>query len=102
MNILEGCFDLGSLGNFPYLFILLLFFHMQILGFTNPTPLTEISSSRFVRVYTHIVSKHLHKQRNLGMMHNALAKHRVNRPYYYYYYNSKILLLAKLICRSYK
>jgi hypothetical protein len=49
MNILEGCFDLESLGNFPYLFtLLLLFFHMQILGFTNPTPLTEISSSRFV------------------------------------------------------
>jgi hypothetical protein len=26
MNILEGCFDLESLGNFAYLFILLLFF----------------------------------------------------------------------------
>jgi hypothetical protein len=35
MNILEGCFDLESLGNFPYLFILLFFFHMQILGYTS-------------------------------------------------------------------
>jgi hypothetical protein len=31
---------------FIYLFY---YFFMQILGFTNPTPLTEISSSRFVR-----------------------------------------------------
>jgi hypothetical protein len=28
------------------------------------------------RVYTHIVSKHMHKQK-LSMMHNLLAKHRV-------------------------
>jgi hypothetical protein len=27
MNIVEGCFDLESLGNFPYLFILLFFSH---------------------------------------------------------------------------
>jgi hypothetical protein len=48
------------------------------LGITNPTPLIEISSSKFVRkgMYTHIVSKHMHKQ-NLNMMHNLLAKHRV-------------------------
>jgi hypothetical protein len=44
-----------------------------------PPPLTEILSSRFVRkrVYTHIVSKHMHKQ-NLSMMHNLLATHGVN------------------------
>jgi hypothetical protein len=30
-------------------FILLFFFLIEFLGLTNPTPLTEISSSRFVR-----------------------------------------------------
>jgi DMSO/TMAO reductase YedYZ heme-binding membrane subunit len=34
---------------FIYLFIYYIFFLIPILGFTNPTPLTEISSSRFVR-----------------------------------------------------
>ena len=40
--------------------------------------LQRISAPRFVRkrMYTHIVSKHMHKQ-NLSMMHNLLAKHRV-------------------------
>jgi hypothetical protein len=46
------------------IFIYLFYIFLPILGFTNPTLLTEISSSRFVRkaMYTHIVSKHLHKQ----------------------------------------
>jgi hypothetical protein len=49
------------------------------LGITNPTPLNrnlvlEICKKR---VYTPIVSTHMHK-RNLSMMHNSLAKHRVN------------------------
>jgi hypothetical protein len=46
------------------LFILLLLFFLTILGFTNPTPLKEISSSRLVRkrMYNHIVSEHMHKQ----------------------------------------
>jgi hypothetical protein len=64
---------------FIYLLLLLLLFTLyKFYGFTNPTPLTEISSSRFVRkrMYTHIVSRHMHKQ-NLGMMCNLLAKHRV-------------------------
>jgi hypothetical protein len=34
---------------YTYLFILLFFSLIQILGFTNPTPLTEISSPRLVR-----------------------------------------------------
>jgi hypothetical protein len=56
------------------------------LGVTNPTPLKnnlvlEICKER---VYTHIILEHMHKQRNLSMMHNSLATHRVNRPYYYY------------------
>jgi hypothetical protein len=50
-----------------------------ILGITNPTPLTEISPSRFVRkrVYNHVISKYMHKQK-LSMMHNLLATRRVN------------------------
>jgi hypothetical protein len=32
-----------------YLLIYYIYFFLQILGLTNPTPLTEISSSRFVR-----------------------------------------------------
>jgi hypothetical protein len=49
---------------FLYFIILLYFFLLPILGFTNPTPLTEISSSRLVRkrMYNHIVSEHMHKQ----------------------------------------
>jgi hypothetical protein len=40
------------------------FFLLPILGFTNPTPLIEISSSRLVRkrMYNHIVLEHMHKQ----------------------------------------
>jgi hypothetical protein len=36
------------------------------LDLTNPTPLTEISSSGFVRIsmYTHIVSTHMRKQKS--------------------------------------
>jgi hypothetical protein len=51
----------------------------RILGATNPTPLREISSSRFVsKGYILILfSEHMHKQRNLDMMHNLLAKQRV-------------------------
>jgi hypothetical protein len=47
------------------LFYFFIFFSLQILGFTNPTPLTEISSSRFVRkgMYNHIVLEHMHKQK---------------------------------------
>jgi hypothetical protein len=54
---------------FMYIFI---FFLLPILGLTNPSPIKEISSSRLVRKtrYSHIVPEH-------GMMHNALAKHRV-------------------------
>jgi uncharacterized membrane protein len=32
-----------------FIIIIIIIFLIQILGFTNPTPLTEISSSRFVR-----------------------------------------------------
>jgi hypothetical protein len=64
---------------FLHIFILLLLiFFIQILGLTNPTPLTEILSSRFVRKgCNHVISKHMHKQ-NLSMMHNLLATHGVN------------------------
>jgi hypothetical protein len=49
------------------------------LGITNPTPLNrnlvlEICKER---VYTHIVSTHMHKQ-NLSMMHTLLATHGVD------------------------
>jgi len=44
----------------------------RILGATNPTPLKIISSSRFVRERIYILIllwEHMHKQRNLSMMH---------------------------------
>jgi hypothetical protein len=59
------------------LFIILFF--STSFGFTNPTPINrnlvlEICKER---VYTHIISKHMHKQ-NLSMMHTLLATHGVN------------------------
>jgi hypothetical protein len=70
---------------FLHIFILLfIFFYIRILGLTNLMPLNrnlvlEICKER---VYTNIVSTHMHKQ-NLSMMHNLLATHESNRPYYY-------------------
>jgi hypothetical protein len=81
-NSLKCTFGLNSNSYLIITFLSLLFYYfflIQIWGLTNPTPLTEISSSRFVRkgCITHIVLEHTHKQ-NLGMMHNLLATHRVN------------------------
>jgi hypothetical protein len=52
----------------------IIIFLIPILGLTNPTPLTEISSSRFVRKRgcNHVISKHMHKQ-NLSMMYNFIS-----------------------------
>jgi hypothetical protein len=48
---------------FVYLFYLLLY---KFWALKNPTHLTEISSSRFVRkgMYTHIVSTHMYKRKS--------------------------------------
>jgi hypothetical protein len=63
---------------FIYLFILLLFLY-KILGLTNPTSLTEISSSRFVRQgCTTMSSQNICTNKNLSMMHTLLATHGVN------------------------
>jgi hypothetical protein len=49
------------------------------LGFTNPTPLQEISSSRLVRKKgVSIFVSNICVNKNLGIMHNSLAKSRVN------------------------
>jgi hypothetical protein len=50
---------------FLYLFIYFIIFLLyNFLGFTNPTPLKEILSSRLVRerMYPELVSKHVHNQ----------------------------------------
>jgi hypothetical protein len=69
---------------FLHIFILLLYFFLiQILGLTNPTPLTEISSLRFVRKgCILILSQHICTNKNISMMHTLLATHGVNKPYY--------------------
>jgi hypothetical protein len=62
------------------LFIILFhsFFFLPVLGFTNPTPLNRnlVPEICKERVYTHIVSTHMHKQ-NLSMIHTLLATHGV-------------------------
>jgi hypothetical protein len=39
----------GTFENSLFYYLFYYYFFTQILGFTNPTPLTEISSPRFVR-----------------------------------------------------
>jgi hypothetical protein len=46
------------------------------LGITNPTNRNLILEIYKKRVYSHVISEHMHKQ-NLSMMHNLLATHGV-------------------------
>jgi hypothetical protein len=61
-------------------FMILYFFLLPILGLTNPTPLTENSSWRFVRKGCILVLSQsiCTNKKNLSMMHNLLATHGVN------------------------
>jgi hypothetical protein len=58
---------------------ILLYSQNEIWGVTNPTPLTKISSSRFVRKGCMLIlSQHICTNKNLSMMHYLLATHGIN------------------------
>jgi hypothetical protein len=60
--------------SFIYLVCIYYYFLYKFLGLTNPTPLTEISSSRFVRKgYITMLSQNICTNKNLSMMHTFFS-----------------------------
>jgi hypothetical protein len=62
-----------------FIIIIIIFFLYKIWDLQILPPLTEISSSRFVRKgCILILSQHICTNKNISMMHNLLATHGVN------------------------
>ena len=59
----EGNQEIPKTPNYLFIYFIIIIFLIPILGFTNPTPLKEISSSRLVRKGMYF-SKHMHNQKS--------------------------------------